>query len=120
MGIVSVVALVAGIAFLISLQRYMNRLADQECDEDVAWWIRWGARASALVALVGALGVVDAYVYDFPSPFEAPEAELPDKAEPALPAERPEIREVAKPDPMGDAREDHGKAMDDFEKRRDP
>lgn len=118
MGFVSVVALAAGIAFLVSLQRHMNRLADEEQDRDVSWWIRWGARASAVLALLGALGVVDAYLYDLPTPFEPPEAELPPRHVPdPRDADLPDIEQAEKPDPMRDSRERHRDALDDFERR---
>lgn len=116
MGIVSVISVVAGLAFMVALHRRMNKIADEEGDEHVSWLIRWGARASLLVALVGAVGMVDAYVYKLPSPFDPGEAELPAKSIPREQAEVPEIKAAEKPDPMKDAKARHDAALDEFEK----
>lgn len=117
MGIVSVIAIAAGIGFLIALRRQINKAADEEGDEQVSWGLRWAARGCALVAILGVVGVVDAYVYPLPSPFEAPAADLPAKSEAPEPREDTEKPSAAASDPMKDAQEQHREALDDFEKR---
>lgn len=116
MGVASIVSVVAGLAFMVALYRRINLIADEEGDEHVSWVLRWGARFCALVAVVGTVGIVDAYVYKLPSPFDPGEAELPAKHVPRERAEKPEIKKAEKPDPMKDAKAEHDQALDEFEK----
>jgi hypothetical protein len=114
MGIVSVISVVAGLAFMVALHRRMNLIAEEEGDEHVSWLIRWGARASLLVALLGTVGLVDAYIYQLPSPFDPDEIELPAEHEPSTAAEAPEIKPAEKPDPMKEAKDQHDEALEEF------
>lgn len=116
MGIVAVISLAAGLGFLLSLQLFLKKQAVEEDDENASWVLTWGSRLCAIIALCGAVGVVDAYVYPLPSPFAPEEAELPDKPEkPAEQAEAPEIKKAEKPDPMKAAKEQHAKDLDEFQ-----
>jgi len=117
MGIVSVIAVVAGLAFFLDAYRRIGEIADEQGDEHVSWALRWGARFAALVAVLGAVGLVDSYIYPLPSPFAPGEAELPERHEPAAPTELPEIEPAAKPDPMKDAKEQHDAALDEFTRK---
>lgn len=116
MGIVSLIALAAGIGFFISLRHKINQLAEEEKDRDVSWMLRWGARFSALIAVLGIVGMVDSYIYKFPNVFQPPEAELPAKSE-AADMEVPDIKPADKPDPMKDAKAEHRKDLDEFEQQ---
>lgn len=121
MGIVSLIAVAAGIGFFISLTRKINEISERETDEDVSWVLTWGARFSGLIALLGVVGIVNAYIYEFPDPLEKDGIELPaEHTPPEQDGELPEIKKAEKPDPMKDAQESHRDAMDDFEKRNKP
>ncbi len=117
MGIVSVIAVVAGLAFSIALYRRLNKIADEEGDDNVSWLLQWGARFFALVAIVGTVGMVDSYIYKLPSPFDPGEAELPAKHMPSESAKKPEIKNAEKPDPMKDAKERHAEDLDEFKRK---
>ena len=117
MGIVSIIAVAAGIGFLFALRRKINEIADEEKDEHLSWVYTWGARLSGLIAVLGIVGIVDNYIYELPNPLERDGIELPDEPTNVEPAKDVEIKPAAKPDPMKDAQEDHQDAMDDFEKR---
>ena len=116
MGIVSIISVVAGLAFMVALYRRINVIADEEGDEyeHVSWALRWGARFCALVAVLGVVGIVDSYIYKLPSPFEPGEAELPARHKAQAPAELPEIKTAEKPDPMKDAKDQHDEALEEF------
>lgn len=117
MGIVSIIAVAAGIGFLFALRRKINEIAEEEKDDRLAWVYTWGARLSGLIAVLGIIGIVDSYIYELPNPLERDGIELPDKPTNVEPVEDVEIKPASKPDPMKEAQEDHQGAMDDFEKR---
>lgn len=116
MGIVAIVSVAAGLGFLLALRRQINKIADEEGDEHVSWLLRWGARGCALLAFLGVIGLVDAYIYKLPSPFEPEQVTLPAKPKPVPEAEPPKLKDAPKPDPMKEAKAQHRQALDEFAK----
>ena len=75
---------------------------------------REGRGGEEVNAVLGLVGIIDSYIYKLPNPFDGPTAELDEKELPKETLTVPPIKKIAKPDPMGDAKEEHGKALDEF------
>ena len=114
MGIISVIAVLAGFYCVYHFQKNARKLSRDSVDEVDASMLRWGSRAGVLVIVLGLVGVVDTYVYKLPNPFDGPKTELAQPKPKAAPEKPTEARETVKPDPMGDAKAEHKAALEDF------
>jgi len=117
MGIVSVLGMFGGLALLVVIALKINALRKEEPDEDIAWGLKLGVAGCLFAVVLGVTGIVNNYFVKIETPFDPPAAELPAKEGPKEPIEVPEVKSVAKPDPMKDAKDDHHKALDEFGKQ---
>ena len=121
MGIVSVVVFAAFVIALAVLQAKLHRQSeDRSLDPEARGVLKLASWALVLCILVSGILITDAYIYKFPNPFAPPKVEniQTQSAEPPK-AVKPDLKapEDTKKADIDKAREEHGKKLDDWEKK---
>lgn len=115
MGVVSVFGMFASLAFLVVAIVKINRLRREEPDEDVAWGLKVAVAAGVTILVGSILGITNNYFHKIDTPFAPGQAELADKPEPVKDPEPVKIKAPEKRDLVKGAKDEHRKALDDFE-----
>lgn len=116
MGIVSVFGVACGLAALVVFVVKVNALRREQDDPEVSFGLKILVAAGILMIAAGILGIVNNHFVKIESPFGPPAADLPYKASPRGPSRRPEVKPAERPDPMGEAKDEHREALDEFER----
>jgi hypothetical protein len=119
-GIVSVVVVFGSFALLAVLTFKMNAMREEQESAEIAWWMKLATAIGMFGLLVGGVGIYNSFFQKIETPFDPPAADLPPVPAEVAEPEPPAIEKPEQSDPVGDAKDEHRDALDEFEKRNSP